>query len=150
MHPELEENLSSAGFRPTRQRRAVYDCLVALKTHPTAEEVFAAVRRDLPHISLATVYKALESLAMAGMACKIGLSEGSARYEARMDEHYHARCRMCGDVVDVEATDPMKNAMRSIDPPLTTVDRVRLEFVGVCPRCRPFPRIARNVNPPIH
>lgn len=140
MSTQLDENLSTAGFRPTRQRRAVFECLVTMHNHPTAEEVFAAVRRELPHISLATVYKALESLAVAGMAFKLGGTEGSARYDARMDDHYHARCRSCGDVLDVEPTEAMGSAMRSVNLPLVTVDRVRIEFVGVCERCRPMPR----------
>lgn len=132
----LEENLTTAGFRPTRQRRAVFECLLAMRNHPTAEEVFAAVRHELPHISLATVYKALESLAVAGMAFKLGGGEGSARYDARMDDHYHARCRSCSAVLDVEPTEAMGAALRTVRTPLCGVDRVRLEFVGVCDRCR--------------
>jgi Fe2+ or Zn2+ uptake regulation protein len=135
MNADLDISLASAGFRPTRQRRAVFDSLTAMKTHPTAEEVFSVVRRDLPHISLATVYKALESLAAAGLALKLGCAEGSARYDARVDAHYHTRCRVCGGVADVEAGDRILGALRELPVPLAALEHVRLEFHGVCARC---------------
>ena len=59
---ELRQALEKAGRRFTKQRAAVFRYLHAVESHPTAEQVFAAVRRSLPHISLATVYKALDSL----------------------------------------------------------------------------------------
>ncbi len=135
MTAELEASLATAGFRPTRQRRAVFETLVAMRSHPTAEEVFAVVRRDVPNISLATVYKALESLAAAGLALKLGCAEGSARYDARTDAHYHARCRACGLVMDVEADDRMLGALQLAIVPLARLDQIRLEFHGVCHRC---------------
>ena len=140
----LDENLQTAGFRPTRQRRAVFECLAGMRNHPTAEEVFASVRHDLPHISLATVYKALESLAVAGMACKLGGGQGSARYDARMDEHYHARCRSCGTVLDIEPNDATSAALHTLLHPLAEVDRVRIEFVGVCEHCWPAMRFGTS------
>ncbi len=139
MSSELDDTLTTAGFRPTRQRRAVFECLAGMKNHPTAEQVFAAVRHELPHISLATVYKALESLAVAGLACRLGCGEGSARYDARMDDHYHARCRVCGQVSDVDAAPSVQQALDAIRRPLARTDWVRLEFVGVCEHCRPVP-----------
>jgi Fe2+ or Zn2+ uptake regulation protein len=136
MIADLEDGLVSAGYRPTRQRRAVFNSLVALDNHPTAEEVFTAVRHELPHISLATVYKALESLTVAGLASKLGCCEGSTRYDARMDGHYHARCRCCGAVADVDEDRVVAAALGAVHPPLATTERFRLEFVGVCEPCQ--------------
>jgi len=135
MSADLDSTLASAGFRPTRQRRAVFESLQAMRTHPTAEEVFSVVRRDLPHISLATVYKALESLAASGLALKLGCAEGSARYDARVDVHYHTRCRVCGHVADVEADGRILGALAGLPVPLAAVEQVRLEFHGLCARC---------------
>jgi Fe2+ or Zn2+ uptake regulation protein len=132
---DVGTTLAGAGFRPTRQRRAVFETLVAMKTHPTAEEVFDVVRRGLPHISLATVYKALESLVAVGLALKLGCAESSARYDGRVDAHYHARCRRCGLVADVEADGELLSALRTLRQPLARLDRVRLEFLGLCENC---------------
>ena len=98
---EFRRALELAGWRCTRQRAAVFACLQAAECHPTAEQVFAAVRRRMPHISLATVYKALEALVGAGLAARIAHESGAARYDARSDAHYHLRCERTGEVRDL-------------------------------------------------
>ncbi|HVS37344.1 MAG TPA: transcriptional repressor [Gemmataceae bacterium] len=98
---ELRRALEQAGWRCTRQRATVFSCLQAADCHPTAEQVFAAVRRRMPHISLATVYKALEALVCAGLAARIAHESGAARYDARSDAHYHLRCERTGEVRDL-------------------------------------------------
>ena len=116
--------LEKAGWRFTRQRAAVFACLRAADGHPTAEQVFAAVRRQLPHISLATVYKALEALVDAGLASRVAHESGAARYDARSDAHYHIRCEATGQVLDLPVPyDP--NLPLKLDPEL--VDALRRE-----------------------
>ncbi|MDH3423282.1 MAG: transcriptional repressor, partial [Gemmatimonadota bacterium] len=58
----LRRALEASGQRFTEQRAAVYRCLANTDVHPTADEVFLNVREGLPGISLATVYKSLETL----------------------------------------------------------------------------------------
>jgi Fe2+ or Zn2+ uptake regulation protein len=98
---ELRQALRRAGWRYTRQRAAVFASLGSGHSHPTAEQVFAAVRRQLPHISLATIYKALDALVAAGLARRITGGPGPARYDARTDAHYHLRCERTGEVRDL-------------------------------------------------
>ena len=90
-------------MRCTPQRLAVYDQLSRALHHPTAEEIFQAVRSTIPKISLATVYKALEALVAIGAATRLTVSEGtgSARYDARSEDHYHFRCLRTGMVHDL-------------------------------------------------
>src|SRR5262245_53848281 len=98
----LRDALEAAGWRCTPQRRAVYEVLARADHHPTAEDVHRGVRAELPHISLATVYKALEALVACGLATRLTSGDGSssapARYDARADRHYHARCLRTGSV----------------------------------------------------
>ena len=98
---ELRLALEAAGWRFTRQRAAVFAFLRSTDCHPTAEQVFQAVRRPLPHISLATVYKALEALVDAGVAARLADNSGPARYDGRSDAHYHLRCERTGQVRDL-------------------------------------------------
>jgi len=98
---ELRRSLEEAGWRFTRQRAAVYDYLQAAHCHPTVEQVYLAVRRRIPNISLATVYKALEALVDACLASKIAHLPGPARYDCRSDAHYHYRCLRTGQVCDL-------------------------------------------------
>jgi Fe2+ or Zn2+ uptake regulation protein len=98
---ELRSVLEQAGWRYTRQRAAVYAYLRAVECHPTAEQVFAAVRRQIPNISLATVYKALEALVDANLAARLADDTGPVRYDGRSDAHYHLRCERTGQVRDL-------------------------------------------------
>jgi Fe2+ or Zn2+ uptake regulation protein len=59
------------------------------------------VRRQVPNISLATVYKALEALVDAGVAHRLADDAGPARYDGRSDAHYHLRCERTGQVEDL-------------------------------------------------
>ena len=131
---QFQEKLTEAGFRVTRQRRAVYDKLIDSDRHPTAEQVFASVKDRLPRISLATVYKALDSLVASGLVQKV-VTEGSARYEARCDEHYHACCVMCGCVIDINSDPEMQNRLLSLSPEGFRTERALVEFRGVCNEC---------------
>ena len=98
---QLRRALQSSGQRFTEQRAAVYRYLASTDIHPTADEVFLAVRSDLDGISLATVYKSLETLVGCGLAVKLSYSDSSARYDGRLDPHYHSRCLACGSVTDI-------------------------------------------------
>jgi Fur family transcriptional regulator, peroxide stress response regulator len=98
---ELRQALERAGWRFTRQRAAVYSYLRAVDCHPTAEQVFAAVRQRIPNISLATVYKALEALVEVRLASRLAGGAGPVRYEGRSEGHYHLRCERTGQVRDL-------------------------------------------------
>ena len=98
---DLRRALGQAGWRCTRQRQAVFAYLRSADCHPTAEQVFAAVRPALPSLSLATVYKALEALVDAGLAARIATGAGPARYDGRSEAHYHLRCENTGEVRDL-------------------------------------------------
>ena len=131
----LRDALEANGQRFTEQRAAVYRYLSASIEHPTADEVFTAVRAQIADISLATVYKALETLVSCGLANKLTYGDDSARYDARMDDHYHARCLGCGNVRDVLSTS-ISGALPAIEPSDGfRVEGYRLEVIGYCADC---------------
>jgi Fe2+ or Zn2+ uptake regulation protein len=134
---QVRAALESAGCRCTRQREAVFAYLERVEDHPTAEEVYQAVRQTMPRISLATVYNALEALVQARLATKLTYGDGSSRYDCRGEEHYHLRDVQTGEVRDLPADfDP--DLLKKLDPQL--VDRLsqsgfevtgyRLEVLG--------------------
>lgn len=139
---DVRRALEEAGWRYTRQRAAVLAHLRLACGHPTAEQVFAAVRRRLPNISLATVYKALEALVDARLANRIAGDHGPTRYDGRSEPHYHLRCQQSGEIIDLPLPyDP--DLIDKIDPQLMEllhqqgfeITGHRLELVGrfVCP-----------------
>jgi Fur family transcriptional regulator, peroxide stress response regulator len=132
----LRDALEAQGQRFTEQRAAVYRHLHATTHHPTADEVFTAVRGQIADISLATVYKALETLVGCGLARKLPYGDDSARYDARTEDHVHARCLACGSVRDVE-TPSLARTLPPLDPQDGfRVEGFHIEVVGYCAHCR--------------
>lgn len=134
----LRKALEASGQRYTEQRAAVFRFLESTDTHPSADEVFLAVRQHLPGISLATVYKSLETLVGCGLAVKLTYSDGSARYDGRTDPHHHARCVACGRVMDIPgslASEQLEGLRGRANGFLVT--GYRLELSGYCPDCAP-------------
>ena len=99
---ELRLALEKAGWRYTRQRAEVFAHLKAVDSHPTAEQVYDAVRRRVPNISLATVYKALDALVDAGVAARLADDDGPVRYDGKAHPHYHVRCERTGQLRDLD------------------------------------------------
>lgn len=132
----LREALDASGQRFTEQRAAVFRFLAATDSHPTADEVFLRVRDDLPGISLATVYKSLETLVGCGLAVKLSYADGSARYDGRTDPHHHVRCLQCGRVADIGGRVPEGEVHRlRSHADGFRVTGYRLELTGYCPEC---------------
>lgn len=131
----LRAALEASGHRHTAQRAAVYRYLRSVTTHPTADDIFTQVREVIPDISLATVYKALEAFVEAGLARKLALGGGPARYDGRTDDHDHVRCLRCGAVCDVLGSHDadMIQGLKGEDG-FEIID-YRLELLGYCNGC---------------
>ncbi|HEY0671985.1 MAG TPA: transcriptional repressor [Longimicrobiales bacterium] len=132
----LREALEVNGQRYTEQRAAVYRYLLGTEAHPTADDVFTSVRHEIPDISLATVYKSLETLVGCGLAIKLTYGDGSARYDGRTDPHHHARCLRCGKVIDWPARIDASALAGQLQPMNGfAIEGYRLELVGYCADC---------------
>ncbi|MDA0312193.1 MAG: transcriptional repressor [Gemmatimonadetes bacterium] len=134
----LRSALEVSGQRFTEQRAAVYRYLAGTDVHPTADEVFLCVRQRMSGISLATVYKSLETLVGCGLAVKLTYSDGSARYDGRTDPHHHARCLVCDRVSDLlgEVSAAEIDQLRQ-NAEGFSVTGYRLELSGYCASCLP-------------
>lgn len=132
----LRRALEAGGQRFTEQRAAVYRFLAATDSHPTADDVFLHVRRQLRGISLATVYKSLETLVGCGLAVKLAYADGSARYDGRTDPHHHLRCLSCGRVADIPGRMPDDAVGKlAVSTSGFRVTGYLLELTGYCEEC---------------
>ena len=136
----LRNALSATGQRYTEQRAAVFRFLRSTESHPTADEVFFHVRQEIPGISLATVYKSLETLVGARLATKLTYGDGSARYDGRTDDHHHLRCLGCERVIDLPGqVDDREVARLEASADGFQVTGCRLELTGYCAECSTAP-----------
>ena len=102
--PELEELLIKKGVKPTPQRMVIADYLLHTFSHPTADEVMAAVENRLPcALSRATVYNTLNCLVEAGVIQEVFTEPGKTRYDANVSDHHHFVDRKTGRILDVPA-----------------------------------------------
>lgn len=133
---ELRQQLHAQGAQLTPQRAAVFEYLNGVEHHPTAEEVYLAVRPKLPRLSLATVYKNLEALVKCRIVSKLTYGDASARYDIRTDHHYHTRCLECGKIWDLDAKEGSELLKRIKPQAGFEVKDYRLELLGRCQECR--------------
>lgn len=130
----LVDRLKEKGLRVTQQRVAVLEYLCATPTHPTAEEIGAAVNRSQPTTSRASVYNVLHSLKEHGLIEELVFDDAVARYDANLDAHHHFVCSGCGSVHDVpwDALPPLPKRRLATGH---TVESVDVTLRGRCPAC---------------
>lgn len=86
----------------SRQREAVYEAVCSVRSHPTADEVYDSVKKKLPNVSLATVYRNLSLLCSEGKLIMINTGDGATHYDGFTEKHHHLVCSVCGKVVDLD------------------------------------------------
>jgi len=130
----LASRLKEKGLRVTRQRVAVLEYLCSTPTHPTADEIGAAVNRARPTTSRASVYNVLNSLKESGLIEELVFDDAVARYDANLGPHHHFVCVSCGAVHDVP-WDALPRVPTGRLPTGHTVESVDVTLRGHCPAC---------------
>ena len=118
----------------TNQRMRIIEYLKSVKTHPTAEDVYKAVRKDLPAITLATVYRNLHLLADNGEILRFRVGN-EYRFDYDTDVHQHFVCENCGGVMDVYHEEISEYAMKKAKSKEFRPKSVRIIFYGDCRKC---------------
>jgi Fur family transcriptional regulator, peroxide stress response regulator len=137
------------GLLVTEQRRAIFGVLAASREHPSAEQIHRAVRRRLPRLSLATVYKNLESLRGIGAVSDVNSLHEHGRYEAALpgtgagQPHHHLVCVRCKRVLDLYDRRFDSFRFGAAEAQGFEVRSVRVQVEGLCPRCRTAPAHGR-------
>ncbi len=120
----------------TPQRCAVYKKLVQLKIHPTAEQMYQAVKKEFPNVSFDTVNRTLLTFAEIGLVEVVQTKGASRRFDAILDSHHHFNCVSCGKIIDFhhKGYDRLKVPENLQDE--CTVFAQRVVLTGLCGKCR--------------
>lgn len=124
------------GFvRRTRQREVILEVLRGTKSHPTADWVYQEVRKEMPHVSLGTIYRNLKTLSEHGEIQELAFGSTHSRFDANPQSHYHFICENCGVIEDLEMPimPDLENEVEKFGD--YRVSSHRLEFYGLCPKC---------------
>ena len=127
--------LKAQNLRLTKQRKVILTELQKVVSHPSADEVYEMVKKDLPRISLGTVYRNLETLTELGEIQKLECGGSVRRFDGNPDNHYHIRCLRCEKIVDapIELRENLENRLAGKTD--FCIISHRVEFLGLCPEC---------------
>jgi len=122
-------------LRMTIQKRKILSYLRSVYTHPTAEQVHEAIKKDLPNVSLGTVYRNLNQLSSIGEVLKLEI-DGEFHFDGDVSKHQHFYCSNCGKLFDVFDDKINDYAMDQLDLPGFEVENVQVLFKGICADCK--------------
>lgn len=131
---QLNERLTKSGLRFTAQRRHVFGVLVGKRDHPSAEEVFIRAKKEMPDISMATVYNTLDTLVQCGLVRQVKQERGATRFCSNMNQHHHFHCEECGGTFDIDS-DTDSGGPELHMPSGFQVRNFEIFFRGLCPDC---------------
>jgi Fur family peroxide stress response transcriptional regulator len=120
----------------SRQRDAIIRILRDTKSHPTAEWIYEQVKREIPNVGLATIYRNLRLLSAAGEISEIATTSGTNHFDGNAELHYHFICDHCGRILDID--EPVDNAVeeRVAFGTGLKVTRHYMELGGLCLSCQ--------------
>lgn len=133
---EIREKICKAGLKATQQRIVIYDALINLMNHPTAENIYECVKPANPSISLGTVYKTLDTFVLMGIVHKVSTEEGHMRYDPNVAFHNHIYCTNTREIIDYDSEE-LNNIIADFfnrkDIQNLTIKDIRLQINGEKP-----------------
>lgn len=123
-------------LRMTNQREMILKELRKSREHLTADELYERVKKKMPRISLATVYRNLEILSEAGIIGKLEVSGRQKRFDWDIERHDHVYCVQCHRVDNLELDRDKLGVVSPASIGGYQITGYRLEFSGLCQGCR--------------
>lgn len=123
----------------TSQREIILTELQESRQHLSADELYERVKKFMPRISLATVYRNLEKLSEAGMITKLEISGRQKRFDSDVHPHDHIYCLQCHRVDNIDFDRGMVNEVGVVSDKGYRITGYRVEFKGICSSCRENP-----------
>jgi Fur family peroxide stress response transcriptional regulator len=128
------------GLAMTHQRWVIYRILAGTDQHPTPEETFEQVRKEIPSISLATIYKNIKTFLEAGLLREMSTPDQTMRLDANLESHHHLVCASCGTILDLSEDSVAPVHVKKSLPKGFRVESYSVSFLGLCGQCAPRPQ----------
>ncbi len=126
----LEDALERSGLRATKQREQVFSVLLDKRDHPTADEIYARARCEMPSISLATVYNCLETLTESGLIRAVNFEREPTRYCPNLTQHAHFYCKATGEIIDIDLNENILSELKAALPPGYRAEHIEIAING--------------------
>src|SRR5246127_2284341 len=135
-HDQFRELAAKHGLAVTHQRQVVYEAVIASHGHYSPEQIYAAVRKRIPSISLATVYNNLRLFVEHGLLREVSPRTSTLLVEGNLEPHHHLVCTRCKAVQDVEGDFINYKKLSRQAPRGFDLTQPLVEVFGLCRRCR--------------
>lgn len=123
--------MNSYPTRWTRQMKVILDIIYDGKSPISADQVYELARKQLPRISLGTVYRNLNRLVTAGLISesKVGAVQC---FFPHPYSNTHLECRVCGRLYSVVFDLSLHQVAKETG---LTLDGYELRLKGICKEC---------------
>jgi len=128
------EKYRDAGLKLTPQRLAILEFLDGNKEHPSAEDVYKAVSKKFPTMSLATVYNTLMTLKQRGLVKELTMDPLRMRFDPQPTPHHHLICMDCRKIIDIHTR--LRVNLPEMEQEGFEIVGNHIEFYGRCPKCK--------------
>jgi Fe2+ or Zn2+ uptake regulation protein len=126
------ELLKQHDLKITPQRLEILKYLDKNRIHPTANEIYSALKKKNPSLSKTTVYNSLDVLIKHNIIHEVNISKSESRYDFKMEMHHHFLCNNCGKIIDIEVECPFLGKMMNSEH---KIEEVHGYFKGICKEC---------------
>jgi Fe2+ or Zn2+ uptake regulation protein len=134
-HTQFRDLAWQRGLAATHQRHVVYEAVVASHGHRSPEQIYAAVRKRVPSISLATVYNNLRLFVEHGLLREVTPHASTLRVDGNLEPHHHLVCSRCKSVQDIEGEFVDFKRLSRHAPDGFDLTQPLVEVFGLCRRC---------------
>ena len=125
--------LIEKGLKVTPQRIAIFEAIVKLNNHPTADNIIEYIRKNHPNIATATVYKVLDALVACGLIMRVKTDRDIMRYDAITESHHHIYCSdsdCIEDYFDKELNTLLMDYFKKKNIPNFKIEDLKLHIIG--------------------
>lgn len=129
----IELRLREKGLRATAQRLMI--CReIASAGHIDIDHLYERLKKVIPSLSLATIYKNMHSLVDKEIVSEVNITGKKTLYEINITPHIHHICSECGHVEDIPY-DTMQITQDIPELNARKIEQVKITTIGICSQC---------------
>lgn len=131
---EAYNRLMERGIKPSAKRLAIMNYLLTHPIHPTVEDVYNSLCKEIKTLSRTTVYNTLRMLSEHKAAQMITIDDHRVCYDGNTDSHVHFFCKKCGKIIDL-MQEPAPMVEHNFNVEGNIVQEEQLYYKGICKEC---------------
>lgn len=125
------DRLNECGIKASVQRVEIMDYLLSNLTHPSPEQIYADLSKQMPTLSKTTVYNTLKLLVQNGAVTMLDIDSTMLHFDGDITPHAHFLCKQCNSIYDLPLT--LDLTLKSSEH---EVEESLLYYKGTCKKCK--------------